>query len=66
MLQANPPSADAAQPSLLMEDHTIFGHKKARYNGLAKNTAQIYSLFGLVNLALAKNKTVAPQGTLAS
>jgi len=43
-----------------------FGHKKARYKGLAKNTAQLYTLFGLVNLALAKNKLLNPQGTLAS
>lgn len=43
-----------------------FGHKKTRYKGLAKNTAQLYSLFGLVNLALAKNKLLNPQGTPAS
>ncbi|OZB52275.1 MAG: IS5/IS1182 family transposase [Thiomonas sp. 15-63-373] len=44
----------------------LFGHKKARYKGLAKNTAQLYSLFGLVNLALAKRKLLVPQGTPAS
>lgn len=44
----------------------LFGHKKARYKGLAKNTAQLYSLFGLVNLALAKRKLLNPQGTPAS
>ncbi|MGC9185645.1 MAG: transposase, partial [Thiomonas sp.] len=43
-----------------------FGHKKTRYKGLAKNTAQLYSLFGLVNLALAKHKLLNPQGTPAS
>ena len=34
----------------------LFHHKKARYKGLAKNTAQLYSLFGLANLALAKKR----------
>ena len=43
-----------------------FGHKKTRYKGLAKNTAQLYSLFGLVNLVLAKHKLLNPQGTPAS
>ena len=43
-----------------------FGHKKARYKGLAKNTAQLHSLFGLVNLTLAKRKLLPPQGTPAS
>lgn len=42
-----------------------FGHKKARYKGLAKNTAQLYTLFGLVNLALVKNKLLNLQGTPA-
>jgi transposase, IS5 family len=32
----------------------LFGHKKARYKGLAKNAAQMHSLFGLANLVLAK------------
>lgn len=30
-----------------------FKHRKTRYRGLAKNTAQLYSLFGLANLLLA-------------
>lgn len=37
----------------------LFGFKKTRYKGLAKNTAQLYSLFGLANLALAKNRLMA-------
>lgn len=37
----------------------LFGHKKARYKGLAKNEAQLYSLFGLANLVLAKKKLMA-------
>jgi IS5 family transposase len=44
----------------------LFGHRKVRYKGLAKNTAQLYSLFGLVNLALAKRKLLNSQGTPAS
>lgn len=28
--------------------------EKVRYRGLAKNTAQLFSLFGLANLLLAK------------
>ena len=31
-----------------------FNHRKARYRGLEKNTAQLFSLFGLANLMLAK------------
>ena len=43
----------------------LFHYKKVRYKGLAKNTAQLYSLFGLANLVIAKNKllAMAPQGT---
>ena len=32
----------------------LFRHKKTRYRGLAKNTAQLFSLFGLANLMLAR------------
>ena len=32
----------------------LFRHRKARYKGLAKNTAQLFSLFGLANLMLAR------------
>jgi transposase, IS5 family len=43
----------------------LFGHRKARYRGLKKNTAQLYSLFGLVNLFLARRRLMAlyAQGT---
>lgn len=44
----------------------LFHHKKARYKGLAKNTAQLYSLFGLANLVIAKNKILNPQAQGAS
>lgn len=30
----------------------LFGHRKARYKGLAKNTAQLHTLFALANLVL--------------
>jgi len=41
------------------------GLKKARYRGLAKNTAQIFTLFGLANLLIAKRQLFAlrAQGT---
>lgn len=31
-----------------------FNYRKVRYRGLEKNTAQLFSLFGLANLMLAK------------
>ena len=37
----------------------LFGYRKVRYRGLAKNTAQLHTLFALANLALAKNKLLA-------
>ena len=33
-----------------------FGLKKVRYRGLAKNTAQLMTLFGLANLMIAKRR----------
>ena len=32
----------------------LFGFRKVRYRGLAKNTAQLHTLFALANLVLAK------------
>ena len=32
----------------------LFRHRKTRYRGLAKNTAQLHSLFALANLIIAK------------
>jgi len=37
----------------------LFGHKKARYRGLAKNTSQLLTLFGLANLLIAKRRLLA-------
>ena len=34
----------------------LFGFRKVRYRGLAKNTAQLYTLFALANLVLAKRR----------
>ena len=44
----------------------LFRHKKTRYRGLAKNRAQLYSLFGLANLVLAKRRLLAIHGGGAS
>lgn len=37
----------------------LLGMKKVRYRGLAKNTAQLYTLFGLANLLIAKRRLFA-------
>lgn len=37
----------------------LFRHKKVRYKGLAKNAAQLWSLFGLANLVIAKKRLLA-------
>ena len=33
---------------------TLFKYRKVRYRGLAKNTAQLHTLFALANLVIAK------------
>ena len=43
----------------------LFRHRKARYRGLAKNNAQLFSLFALANLMLAR-RLLPPQGVIAS
>lgn len=40
----------------------LFRHRKTRYLGLAKNTAQLYTLFALANLVLARRHLMAMQG----
>jgi IS5 family transposase len=37
----------------------LFRHRKTRYKGLAKNAAQLFSLFGLANLVIAKRRLMA-------
>jgi IS5 family transposase len=49
----------AAQAKVEHPFHIIknrFGLKKVRYRGLAKNTAQLFTLFGLANLLIAKRR----------
>ena len=40
----------------------LFRHRKTRYRGLAKNTAQLHSLFALVNLFLARRSLLSAAG----
>lgn len=44
----------------------IFGLKKVRYKGLAKNTAQLYTLFALANLLITKRRRDALCAQVAS
>jgi IS5 family transposase len=44
----------------------LFKHRKTRYRGLKKNASQLFSLFGLANLVLAKRWLLPPQGVIAS
>ena len=37
----------------------LFGHRKVRYRGLEKNEAQLFTLFGLANLVLAKRQLLS-------
>ena len=38
----------------------LFRHRKLRYRGLAKNTAQLHTLFALANLVIAKKRLLMP------
>jgi IS5 family transposase len=44
----------------------LFRHRKVRYKGLAKNQAQLFALFGLANLVIAKRTLLEPQARGAS
>ena len=44
----------------------LFGHRKTRYKGLTKNTAQLFSLFGLANLMLARRWLIDTNTQVAS
>jgi IS5 family transposase len=44
----------------------LFKHRKTRYKGLVKNTAQLLTLFGLANLMLARRWLLAADGIVAS
>ena len=39
-----------------------FGHVKVRYRGLAKNTAQLHTLFALSNLWMVRHQLLGTQG----
>lgn len=45
---------------------SLFRHKKTRYRGLDKNTKQLFTLFGLANLVLARKWLLAPGSRIAS
>ena len=44
----------------------LFRHCKVRYQGLAKNTAQLYTLFAMANLVLAGRRCADPYRISAS
>lgn len=44
----------------------LFGHRKVRYRGMEKNQAQLFSLFALANLVLAKRCYAVADGIIAS
>ncbi len=44
----------------------LFRHRKTRYRGMAKNTAQLYALFSLANLFIVKRRLLGAEGTVAS
>jgi IS5 family transposase len=44
----------------------LFRHRKARYKGLAKNTAQLFTLFGFANLVLARRWLLSVDSRVAS
>jgi len=41
---------------------SLFRHKRLRYRGLAKNTAQLHTLFALANLVIVKKALLARGG----
>ena len=44
----------------------LFKHRKTRYRGLVKNTAQLFSLFGFANLLLAGRRFTISETRRAS
>ena len=44
----------------------LFRHRKVRSKGMAKNTAQLFSLFGLANLVIAKRSLLETHARGAS
>lgn len=44
----------------------LFRHRKTRYRGLAKNTAQLFTSFGFANLLLADRRFKVTETRVAS
>jgi IS5 family transposase len=44
----------------------LFRHRKVRYKGLTKNQGQLFALFGLANLVIAKRSLMNIQAQGAS
>jgi IS5 family transposase len=44
----------------------LFRHRKTRYRGLAKDTAQLFTLFAFANLVLAGRRFAIPKTRVAS
>ncbi len=44
----------------------LFRHRKVRYKGLLKNTAQLFSLFALANLVIARRRLRSIHGSRPS
>ena len=42
----------------------IFGYRKVRFKGLAKNTAHVVTLFALTNLFMARKRLLAMMGVV--
>jgi IS5 family transposase len=55
-----PPPVPHRQEPRPSPGQALFRHKKLRYRGLAKNTAQLYALFALANLVIVKKTLLAP------
>jgi hypothetical protein len=43
----------------------LFRHRKTRYRGLAKNTAQLFTLFAFANLVLSGRRSTIPNTRVA-
>jgi IS5 family transposase len=56
--------ARVEHPSHIVKN--LFRHRKVRYKGLAKNTSQLFSLFALANLVIAKNQLLSTHGSSPS
>ncbi len=54
------PTREGEHPFRLIKRQ--FGYTKVRYRGLAKNTAQVLTLFALSNLWMARRELMPAQG----